>query len=252
MSAPPELVVVMPAYDEQEQLPRVLDEWRVELSRLAISFELLVVDDGSRDRTAAVAEGYSRRHPAIRVVSKPHSGHGPSCLHGYRAALERHPQWVLQLDSDGQCDPAFFAQFWDARNDAPVVWGVRLRRDDGLGRTVITGACNAVVWLAAGVRTRDVNVPYRLIQARVLAAAIAGFPETYHLANVFLGVILQRALGREVRFIAIRFRRRHGGSTSIRWSQFASWGVKLLVQLIGARPFLRDRSRAVRTVVEAA
>ncbi len=67
--------IVMPVYNEAECIGDVLNDWTAELGRLKINYCLLVLNDGSRDNTAAVLEHYALS-PRIKVINKPNSGHG--------------------------------------------------------------------------------------------------------------------------------------------------------------------------------
>ena len=92
-------LVVIPALDEEESLPRILEETR----RAAQGYDFLVIDDGSRDRTAEVA-----RARGIPVVRHPFNlGVGAALQTGFRWALEHGYSIVIQLDADGQHDPQF-------------------------------------------------------------------------------------------------------------------------------------------------
>jgi glycosyltransferase involved in cell wall biosynthesis len=92
-------------------------EWIAELERLGISFEVLAVNDGSRDGTGAALRRLAENHAdRVTPLEKANAGHGRACRAGYAQAVERGAQWTLQIDSDGQCDPAFFAAFWKERS----------------------------------------------------------------------------------------------------------------------------------------
>jgi len=91
------ILVVIPALDEEESLPRTLDETRA----VASGYDLLVIDDGSRDHTAAVARAHG-----VHVVSHPFNlGVGAAMQTGFRWALEQGYDIAVQLDADGQHDP---------------------------------------------------------------------------------------------------------------------------------------------------
>ena len=97
MESPPGLVIV-PAFDEAPRIGRVLDAIR-EAMRDA---EILVVDDGSRDDTAACA----LRHGATLISHSVNLGYGAALQTGYKYAVRHGHGWVVQLDADGQHDPA--------------------------------------------------------------------------------------------------------------------------------------------------
>src|SRR5512134_3500747 len=109
MSAPRVLVIV-PAHNEEASLPTTLDELR----RTAPGRDVLVVDDGSRDGTAQVA-----RERGVPVVSHPvNLGVGGALQTGFRWALRHGYDVGVQLDADGQHDPAFLEALL-----APVLGG---------------------------------------------------------------------------------------------------------------------------------
>ena len=93
------LSIVIPAYNEERRLPQTLDrvvEW---LGQRRFGFvEVIVVDDGSRDQTAAVVEKYRAVHPEIRLLSNPgNRGKGYAVRHGM---LEASGEWILYTDAD--------------------------------------------------------------------------------------------------------------------------------------------------------
>src|SRR5262249_33788074 len=142
--------------------------------------------------------------PRLRVVRQPNAGHGQACLTAYRAALDGGAGWVLQVDSDGQCDARHFGALWAARPDAPAVLGRRRRRADGLARTLISRVLAVVVCAGTGRWLSDANSPYRLMRADVLAAALPRIPPNVSLANVLLTVDL--AAHTTIRWVDVGFR----------------------------------------------
>lgn len=92
------LSVVIPAYNEQARLPGTLDAVLNYLSRSELSWELVVVDDGSSDGTVGVVEQYSARYPAVRLLRNPgNRGKGYAVRNGMLAA---HGEWILFTDAD--------------------------------------------------------------------------------------------------------------------------------------------------------
>lgn len=89
-SAPPELSIIIPSYNEELRLPATLERIASYLQTCVRQTEVLVVDDGSRDRTAAVAESFRSRIPSLRVVSNGvNRGKGYSVRHGIQVARGR-------------------------------------------------------------------------------------------------------------------------------------------------------------------
>ena len=201
-----ELWVVMPVYNEGPAVEVALREWMPAVRVAVPHATFCVVDDGSTDETPAVLTRVAGELPALRVVRQPNAGHGQACVAGYRAALGGGARWVLQVDSDGQCDARHFADLWAARHDAPAVLGRRRRRGDGLARTLVSRALALVVCAATGRRVHDANSPYRLMRADVLAAALPRIPPDVYLTNVLLAVDLAAHAG--IRWVDVGFRAR--------------------------------------------
>jgi dolichol-phosphate mannosyltransferase len=219
------LWVIMPVYNEEAAVGRVVAEWLSALRTLDCPFRLLAINDGSRDGTLAILQRAAAANPEIAILDQPNRGHGQSCVRGYRLALDAGAEWVLQIDSDGQCDPRFLAALWASRARHPAVLGRRVTRDDGWLRRVASRGVALVVWLATRTWVPDANVPYRLVRRDALEEAVSGVPADFQLANVLVAVRLQRRFG--IRWIPIHFRDRLGGSPSVKARGLLGRGVAL-------------------------
>ncbi len=236
-----ELLVVMPVFNEENCLEAVLAEWTKALDATGVDYGLLVLDDGSTDRTPALLRQWQQDHLPGRceIISRDNRGHGQTCLEGYRRACRSGVPWVFQIDSDGQCDPAFFAAVWAERRDHDVVYGQRVRRRDGWRRVLASSLVRAVVRVATGCDCIDPNVPYRLMSTAKLLPLVESIPRGFDLANIALAVQIKRAGWREAS-APIVFRPRAGGEPSVPLARFAGKALELLAQLLVLpRPELR-------------
>jgi hypothetical protein len=121
----PDVLVIIPAFNEEANVARVIEAIRGNLP----SADVLVVDDGSRDRTAAVA-----REAGARVVSLPYNmGYGAALQTGYKYARENAYQILAQIDADGQHDPCYIVEMLDLirSGQADIVIGSRFLVDNG-------------------------------------------------------------------------------------------------------------------------
>ncbi len=221
--------VIMPVYNEQECLEAVVIEWLDELRKYDFTFTFCILNDGSKDQTLQILKKLSARHREVYIVDKLNTGHGQTCLKGYQMAIKNNARWVFQIDSDGQCDPAYFKKVWDASAKHPVVFGYRKTRDDGFQRFIVSRIVSFFVFFATGVWVKDANVPYRLMKGEALSESINGIPEDFHLANIPVSVNLQKKF--KIKWVNIHFRDRMGGSPSVKTSLFAKHGIKLFKQL---------------------
>lgn len=224
-------MVVMPVYNEEQALPLVVGEWMAVLESTVGNFQLLCLDDGSTDATPVLLQALQQKHSRLRVLRGPNRGHGPTCLHGYRVALESGATWILQLDSDGQCESRCFADFWALRSRSCSLYGYRWPRGDGLYRSLISRLLSLLVWARTGVWTADPNVPFRLLHREGLAACLPSIPIDFHLANVALAV-LQARRG-EIVWRQIPFRQRLAGASKQSWQGLPRRAAQLWHQLGG-------------------
>ena len=227
-----ELIVVIPVFNEEQCVESVLRDWTAALDRSGIDYGVLVLNDGSTDRTLDIMQKHSAEHGAGRVEVLTHAnrGHGQTCLAGYRIACQRSIPWVFQIDSDGQCDPSFFPAVWGQRHGHEVVYGRRARRRDGWKRVLSSALVRQVVKLVTGVDCIDANVPYRLMSTTNLLPLVDSIPSDFDLANIALAVQIQRAGWRETS-VPIVFRPRVGGEPSVPLSRFARKAMELVSQL---------------------
>jgi glycosyltransferase involved in cell wall biosynthesis len=228
----PDLAVVMPIYNEEANIEAVVREWVAALDPLGIDFLVLAINDGSKDATGAALRRLAETYPGhFEPVDKPNAGHGLACRTGYALAIERRATWTLQIDSDGQCDPQFFPAFWNSRDTADLIFGLRTSRDDGLMRVLISGLCGFATSLLARTDLKDANVPYRLIHTDALQAALSLIPADFDMQNVALTLALKRNRGLRWKHIPIHFRDRQGGANSINLRRILRMGFTLLRNL---------------------
>jgi glycosyltransferase involved in cell wall biosynthesis len=223
------LWVVMPAYNEEEALPLVVREWMPVLRETGADITLCILNDGSKDHTLAVSRSLANEFPEIRVVDKVNSGHGQTCVEGYRLALLGGAHWVFQMDSDGQCDSAYFPSFWTERSEHTVVYGNRVVRLDGFRRRLISKVVSCFVLAATGTWITDPNVPYRLMHVSTLSPIVGSIPQDFYLANILLAVMHKQRF--TIQWKPIVFRLRLGGTPSVRTGAFFDHGIRLFRQL---------------------
>jgi glycosyltransferase involved in cell wall biosynthesis len=138
------LSLVVPVLDEEESLPRLVEEVRAALAPLGLDWELLLVDDGSRDRSLAVMRELSAADPRLRVlVHRRSAGQSAALASGFRAA---RGEIVVTLDADLQNDPADIPRLLErlGTGDCDCVSGVREGRQDSWVRKVSSRIANRV------------------------------------------------------------------------------------------------------------
>jgi glycosyltransferase involved in cell wall biosynthesis len=228
---PPDLAIILPVYNEQASVRKVVLEWFQEIENWTENFTFLCLNDGSTDDTLKILTRLrDQLGPRLEILTHTNRGHGQTCLAGYRLACERHIPHVLQIDSDGQCDPQYFFRFWRLREKFDVIYGVRTRRDDGWRRVLASLILKTVLLTIRHVHCSDANVPYRLIRTEKLLPLLEKIPSDFFLANVALAVLLKKSRWTH-HHIPIRFRERYGGEPSVKLGKFSEKAVELVTQL---------------------
>ncbi|MBQ4482635.1 MAG: glycosyltransferase family 2 protein [Lachnospiraceae bacterium] len=219
------LFIVIPAYNEQENIEGIVRSWYPNVLLGAEGSRLVIIDDGSKDETAAKLESLKAEFPLLDVRHKQNSGHGPSILAGYKYAISEGADYIFQTDSDGQTDPAEFPAFWDNRKRYEMIVGYRRERGDGLGRLVTSRVLRLLIFLTFHVYVKDANTPFRLMKASVLEKEIKYVPKDYFLTNVLISVIFTKRRYR-MQYLPITFRPRQGGTNSIDLRKITGIGLK--------------------------
>jgi glycosyltransferase involved in cell wall biosynthesis len=223
----PALWAIAPVYNEEKSLPSFVAEWIPVFRRCAgEDFAFCLINDGSTDNSLQAMNQLSAEYQELIIVDKANEGHGPSCIAGYRKAVESGAEWIFQIDSDGQCDPADFEIFWQSRLSAPVQYGERKGREDGLARRFISRLLAATIFLMSFRWIRDPNVPYRLMHRNAMQPALRGIPKTFRLANVLLSLI--HSENHEIEWHRIRFRQRSGRQSGVKIGFFTEESAMLV------------------------
>lgn len=235
--APPALSVVIPVFDEADNIVSLLDEVCVALRGIE-RFEIVVVDDASRDDTLDRLRGLLARMPELRVVRHARqSGQSTAIRSGVKAA---RGAWIATLDGDGQNDPAdipkLLAKRAAAASEVRLFAGWRVHRNDGLGKRLASRIANAVRRRLLRDDTPDTGCGIKLFER----AAFLELPYFDHMHR-YLPALMQRAGWRTVS-VPVSHRARTAGRSKYTnlgrlWVAFADLrGVAWLIR----------RSRAVQ------
>jgi glycosyltransferase involved in cell wall biosynthesis len=211
----PDLIVILPVYNEEEIIAEVAAEWLDVLDGMAVPYRLQLCNDGSTDGTPDVLDGLS--HRSLEIHHTRNRGHGPTILRAYRSAAER-AAWVFQCDSDGQIPAAAFPEFWKKRLSSDLVIGTRIHRQDGRIRNVISACLRFATLCLFGRGIPDVNCPYRLMRSEAFRPFFDQAPEDTFAPNVLLSAY---AIRKRLRILnlPVSDRVRQTGEVSIRgWS----------------------------------
>ena len=156
-------VVIVPTYNERENITRLIDQVLAQDARL----DVLVVDDGSPDGTGAIVDAIAAENPRVNALHRPRKmGLGTAYLAGFKWALARDYACVFEMDADFSHDPGHLPQFLAALEEADVVLGSRYRH----------GKVTVVNWpIARLLLSYGANIYARRVTGLPLFDATGGF-----------------------------------------------------------------------------
>ena len=223
------LYIVIPAYNEEENIDRLIKDWYPVIKKHNGDGEsrLVIVDDGSKDGTRFLLQRYAAERDLLKPLSKENGGHGSAVLYGYRYAVKNGADYIFQTDADGQTDPAEFERFWELRKTFDAVVGERKGRQDGFSRVMVEKVLLLILWLFFRVRMPDSNAPFRLMKRELLEKYIRRMPKDYNLPNVMLTTFFVY-YREKIKFIHISFKPRQAGQNSINLKKIVKIGKKAL------------------------
>ncbi|MFV0343227.1 MAG: glycosyltransferase family 2 protein [Anaerocolumna sp.] len=232
------LYIVIPAYNEEETVGSVLDDWYGIVEKIGNGSKLVIIDDGSKDKTYEIMKEAAKEKEHFIPLTKTNGGHGATVLYGYHYAIEQGADYIFQTDSDGQTVPKEFWDFWEVRNKHDMIIGSRKGREDGFSRVFVTKTLKLVLRIAFGVKVEDANTPFRLMKAEVLKKNISLIPKDYNLSNVIVSVIYAKKK-LSVKYFPITFRPRQGGVNSINMKKIIRIGKKAFKDFLEINKHLR-------------
>lgn len=246
-----ELSVVAPAHNEEDNIPRLVDEVGRAISPLGIPFEFVVVDDGSTDGTRAALLALLPSRPWLRCIAMtrtpPGRGNGQSAAFhaGFRAARGR---LIAVLDADLQNDPAEIGAMLEllARENADMVQGDRshARKDNVVRRVGSWVGRKFRLWLL-GDTIRDTGCSLRLMKREIAL----GLPLEFAGMHRFIPVTA-RHLGYTVVEMRVKHRPREAGQTKYGFG-ITKRAIPGLQDLFAVR-WMRKRRRSVASIEVAA
>lgn len=210
MNRLPSISAFFPAYNEEANVPAMVERLREVLPRVADDYEIIVVNDGSHDRTAEVADGLAADDPQhVRVVHHAQNrGYGGALKSGFAASRKTY---VFFTDGDGQFDVGEIPALLPYVPEHDVVIGYRIDRAEGGLRRLNAGAWNLLVRRLFGIPSRDVDCAFKLFDRRVFDVV---HPEAE--GAMISTEVLARAVRAGFRITEVgvhHFPRRHGTPT---------------------------------------
>ena len=225
-----DLIVVIPAYNEEEIIEFVIKDWVFHLNRLNIDFQINIYNDGSPDNTYLKLLELSKTYNKLNPIDKINSGHGPTILTGYKESVG-NADWILQIDSDNEMKAEDFYNLWDKRFKYDFLLGLRKNRNQPFARKLVSLISRFVVKQFYGSLVEDVNSPYRLMRSSKFKDVFFEIPEDTFAPNLVIsGYVSKKNL--KVFQIPIPHYDRETGNVSIKKLKLLKAAIKSMIQTI--------------------
>jgi len=157
---------VLPAHNEAENVEKAVRDTIAALQPLASDYEVIVVDDGSRDRTAEIVQGLQAEFPQLRLVRHPvNRGYGGALRSGFAAATK---DLIFLTPADNQFSPQEITRLLPLIENADIVNPYRARRQDPWHRKLNAFAWNALIRVLFGYVARDIDCGFKLLRREIL------------------------------------------------------------------------------------
>jgi len=163
----PSVSFFCPAYNDQGNIRTTVERAIATLEKVAEEFDITIIEDGSPDDTAAVADGLAEQYPFVRVIHHTENrGYGGALKSGFEAAV-RH-EVVTYTDGDGQYDFSEFEDLLRVWDGSSVVSAYRLNRADSLSRVLQTKVFGILLRILFSLKVKDVNCSMKLFPRSAL------------------------------------------------------------------------------------
>lgn len=222
-------LIVMPAFNEAQNIAAIIGETKLAMPRC----EILVVDDGSKDQTAAVA-----RRAGAMVLGLPFNlGVGGAMRAGFKFAIQFGFENVVQIDADGQHDPKYLFDLLEGLRNFDIVIGARFA---GKGDYAVVGprkwamvSLSKIMTIICGTRLTDTTSGYKAVGPRALELFANSFPAEY-LGDTVEALVIASRHKLRITQIPVEMRTRAGGQPSqSSWKSFIYLGRAMLAVVVG-------------------
>jgi len=219
------LSVFFPAYNDAATIPSMVMSAFLTAREITDDFEIVVVNDGSMDRTAELLNELQRLYPQVRVITHPQNqGYGAALRTGFSSARK---EWIFYTDGDAQYDPRELVKLVGAlETGIDVVNGYKIERSDPLHRIIIGRLYHHIVRITFGFRLRDVDCDYRLIRRSIFDKV-----QLTSTSGTICLEMVKKMQDFRFRFSEVpvhHFHRAHGKSQFFNFSRLFRTGIQLM------------------------
>ena len=244
----PGVSVFFPAYNDSGTIASMVIRAVKAASELTSDYEVIVVNDGSADATAEVADELARTYPHVRVVHHPiNRGYGGALQTGFRSATKA---LIFYTDGDAQYDPGELSALWARMTpDADLVNGYKISRSDPLHRIVIGRLYHHIVSALFGLTVRDVDCDFRLLRRSIFDRI-----QLEKTSGVICLEMMKKITDAQFRIVEVpvhHYHRAYGKSQFFNFRRIFKTGVDVLRLWLALVVFGPHRARAAQQTADA-
>lgn len=236
-----ELSLVVPFYNEEENITNVVNGLRTTCEKALVNYELVLVNNGSTDNSASILEDLAKKEPnKIKVFKIPvNQGYGWGIINGLKNASG---EYVGFMSGDGQTKPEDLLRvFRGISEDCKIVKAKRTVRNDGIARKVLSKACNLLFLALFNVKTSDVNGSPKILKNELLRKIAPTSKDWFIDAEI---VIKAKYLNLKIKELPVEFLRREKGKSHVSFSTIFEFARNILNYRFGGG--LREWKQAVQ------
>lgn len=168
---PLDAIIVIPTYNESQNLKTLFEGQRLALKKTG--YKVMIIDDGSPDGTAALAEKLGKRYPVIVHQRGAKLGLGSAYIFGFKEAIKLGPKYIISMDADLSHDPKYLPQMLRKAKGADIVLGSRYVKGGGvvnwgIHRRIMSRGANMMARFSLGVPAHDLTGAFRIFHREVL------------------------------------------------------------------------------------
>lgn len=245
MSEEKKVLIIIPAYNEEENIGRVVRR----MIDMAPQYDYLVVNDGSRDSTIDIC-----RRESFSYLDLPiNMGIGGAVQAGYVYAEKNGYDIAVQMDGDGQHDIAYLDRLLDPilKNEADIAIGSRFIEKEGFqstaGRRMGINILSGLIWITTGKKIMDVTSGYRAVNRRFITIYSNDYPADYPEPEAIVAAIMHRGRIKEV---PVKMHAREGGTSSITLKKSVYYMIKVSLAILICRLSYGVRRAKMTEVVQ--
>jgi len=162
------IAVFFPAYNDEATVELMVERFREVLSKLSSDYEIFIVNDGSKDGTAGIADMMAKKYKEVHVIHhRKNTGYGGALKTGFSACKATGKDFIFYTDGDAQYDVRELALLWPHINDYDVVNGYFKKRADSFDRIFFGELYHFFVSLLFRINMHNVDADFRLFHSKV-------------------------------------------------------------------------------------